>query len=189
MDWNQFFIILKNYDGILGVILGTVVTLIVSNVIRNYGKIHFYVNEYDVYLSHEGINESGNRTIERVNSLEKANYFNYALEIEFYNNSEIPKILRNIRIIIRRKVFNKVIFSKTINPNNVKHKEKFFYTDIRDGFKFINLEPKKIVNMRIEGKIGDKQIIENIFMGADIIMSALNQKNKSLTRLIYKGKK
>lgn len=128
--------IIKEFDGILGAILGSVATLITTDILRKKGKLNIYIENADGNYEY---NTDGFISSERKNNSDLCGYV-FNLKIEVYNKSDATKIIRNIKLNIYNN--DKLVFIKEIKDEATRR----YYQSISvaDNATIYNIEPKKI---------------------------------------------
>lgn len=91
---------LNEFQGIIGAILGSVTTLIVSDMLKKKGKLKKYIIAYndkfekfkDVGCSMKGKSDD--------------DFYGYSIKyiLQVYNNSDTPKIMRDFKIVFFEKL-------------------------------------------------------------------------------------
>ncbi len=168
-------IILK-LQGIIGAITGVAVTLIVTHILKNFGKIHFYFHNWRLdFISYQ----SGGR--EQVSISDKASNSEYFFEMEIINTSESKKYLRDIKVKFYN---NKKLLLQTIPKNESTKKVKPSGTII-DPLKIINLEPKSIVYYKISGYFKEEDL-PNLMKCNKVYFESLIGTKRKVKKLIGK---
>ena len=171
---------IKDYEGIIGAICGTVFTLFSQYILKNIGKIYFYINHYDIKEFEQ--NEYGETTYKNVNSFDVKN-LRIIIDLELYNSSEIPKTMKNILICIYDK--QKSVFKITPydNKNNDNKNITSNYT-VSKEVNVLNLEPKKCISKQFWFTVTDSNIIRTFKEFNKIYLTYNNEKNKHKKILI-----
>ena len=84
--------ILKEFEGIIGAVLGSAVTLVVTDILRHKGKLKIYVPSFELKLDFEdyfSVKKNSEREIRGITIRYK---------IQIYNGSDICKIMRDFKI-------------------------------------------------------------------------------------------
>lgn len=175
---NSFLItFISKFEGMLGAILGSVTTLIVTELIKSLGRIKFYF--YDYQIKYYGENESG--FISTINDANKAQYCIYKIRMQLYNSSEVIKPLKDFQIQFLSD--DKIIYSKPTNDNEtIKHEVYYEYKD----FNLINVLPKHLIEINLSGKIDEEDMIY-FSKVKKIYFVAKDHKNKKIRTLIKKN--
>lgn len=148
---NNYLAILKEFDGILGAVVGSVATLITTQIIKSMGKLNLYLKKWDV--ENQRNDECGCVTYERATSLDtKSLYITVILEI--YNSCENPKIMRNIKFGFyngKKEVF-------AVSPNDKENTIKSQHYSIPKEVTIINIEAKKCIVKEFNFEIDNSSI-------------------------------
>jgi len=173
-----FLKVLNEYDGIIGTILGVVATLITTDWLQHRGKLNIFIMKwtgkyetyYDVGCSHKG--------------KEETDLYGYCneFEIEVYNSSSIPKIMRNVKI--------EFYDNKELKySNEIKDEDTRRYTShitTIDKFEVINFKPKEVVKLKLSNYIHEDELIE--IEGTNrIFLTYVDENNKKNKILIHNG--
>ncbi|WP_252216107.1 hypothetical protein [Clostridium sp. VAP41] len=167
---------ISKFEGIIGAILGTVATLITTQLLKGLGKIKFYFYDFDI--EYYGENEHGITAI--IEDISKAEECNYKFRLQLYNSSEIIKVLKDFQIEFILE--NKSIFNKPNNENEIiKHEIYCKYKD----FNAINIQPKQLIEINMSGGIKHENMIE-FSKVKKVYFIAKNHKNRKIKKLIKK---
>lgn len=143
-------------------ILGSVITLIVTHILKGVGGIVVRVASFDISFSKS--NRVGEQT-EAENRVDVEDV-NLNFQIDFYNPTDVPKSLRLLLFEVKSQSKRKRV---TLKPYVLKKYEQRDPSVISVGFanpyenlEILNLPPKEIVNKRIFGNISklDTQIFQ-----------------------------
>ncbi|EKQ56255.1 MULTISPECIES: hypothetical protein [unclassified Clostridium] len=167
---------ISKFEGIIGALMGVVATLITTQLIKNLGKLYFYFYDYDI--KYYGQNEYHIHS--EMDDLSKSNSCHYRVRMQLYNSSETIKVLKDMKIEFV--LGEKSIINKPNNEENVVKRAGF--NDYKD-FNFINIPPKELIEIKINGNIHDNNMIK---MGniKKIYFIAKNHKNRTIKKLIKK---
>lgn len=172
--------IIKEFNGIIGAVVGSVTTLIVTKLLKSTGKIHLYLKDWDVKNTIK--NEFRERTYIKTTSLEvESLYIKFKMDI--YNSSEIPKIMRNIKIGFYDN--KKELFSVILNDKDNEITREYF--SFSQESTIINIEAKKCIVKEFNFNIDDKTIIDLLKNTNTIYFMYTNEKNKNKKVLIRKN--
>lgn len=171
--------ILSEYDGIIGAVLGTVATLITTDWLQNKGKLNIFVlnwtAKYETYYD-AGCSASGKKDNDLYDYLNK-------FELEIYNSSSLPKIMRSVKI-------------EYYNNNKIKYVSNIDNEDTRrliancilhtDELEVINFMPKEVIKLKLSADIGENKLDE--IEGCNkVLFSYIDEKNKKRSIVLYKG--
>lgn len=174
----DFFNIIKEFEGIFGVLLGVVVTMGSTELIKRWGKIYNYFDNWNASLYKQDSCGASIRT--SLDDYEESYCYNYEFDMQIFNSSQIYKVLRDIKIEF---VFeNKSIFDIPKDSATTRH---LAYGVISDEIKSINLVPMQILNYKLSGYIekdrinmGDFRTIKKIYFHSK------NHKGKKVRELV-----
>ncbi|MGE8207825.1 hypothetical protein ACQKP0_25495 [Heyndrickxia sp. NPDC080065] len=133
---------LKEFEGIIGAIIGSISTLIVTHWLKNTGKLTLVIN--DVIKEYSRLSDSGNWVT--IDTLTEDSYAKLKFSIEIYNYSENIKTLNNVR------------YELIDDSNKVIHEGKLFDSETGvfsagahryDKFEFLNCNPKQLVKKKL----------------------------------------
>ena len=91
--------IIKEFEGIIGTILGGAFTLIITDILKKIGKLKIYLNNFEGRYWYNSKADPYEPTTSKKygTSIES---FRFKFDIDLYNSSEIPKIMRDLKISI-----------------------------------------------------------------------------------------
>jgi len=178
----DIFDIIKEFEGIFGVLLGVIVTMVSTELIKRWGKIYTYFDNWNASLYKQ--NKYGESIGIDFVDYEESDYYKYEFDLQIFNSSQIYKALRDIRIEF---VFdNKSIFD--IPNNNVTSRQVAFGI-ISDEIKSINLIPMQILDYKLSGYIKEDRINMGDFRTLKkIYFHSKNHKGKKVRELIKEFK-
>lgn len=90
---SEIIDLIQNFEGVIGAILGVVVTLIMSHILKNSGKLIIYPSDLKVEYKKE--DQYG--AYEVSCGLEEAKYVTFDIDFDLYNSSEIPNVFRDLK--------------------------------------------------------------------------------------------
>ncbi|MBD5023117.1 hypothetical protein GUF50_27610, partial [Xanthomonas citri pv. citri] len=90
---NNIGEIISNFEGIIGALLGVIVTLILTHILKHFGQIKFYIVDFEIYFKTD--NDGWGTNV--MPSKDEAKQIEIHSQIEIYNGAEIPKVLREIK--------------------------------------------------------------------------------------------
>jgi len=166
----SFWDLLIEYKAIFGTVLGSVSTLVITYLLRNLGKLHWDIKdwEYDLY----GANNIGDIVV--VKNFSQAHRFVYNFESVIYNSSESQKSLKDVRIEFKS---NTTYITHGLKDSEEKIFAGCGYFMIHNDSTVLNLSPKHMANFRFEGTLGEEELRE---LGVDfkVLLFAKDYKNK-----------
>ena len=108
-------------------------------------------------------------------SLEQTEYYGYVLELELYNSSSEPKIMRNIELLFLN---GKRILKETVPRDDALTIRRQHYSSFYD-VEPINIPPKTVLRYKLENGFHDKNNgLSFIWETTSIIMRYTNEKDK-----------
>lgn len=178
--------LIYRFQAVFGAVLGAAATLIVTQVLRNIGKLHFYICEYELVFMGEEKGEDGSMFTSEVEveDIRKARYLTYTLALQIYNSSESMKIIKDITLDFLT-VDNTLSITPEDQDSSHVISEHFF---VRDKLPFINLPAKTIMQLNLFGYINkeDYPEVNNFNDLKKVKFSYKTYKNKAKHELIWR---
>ncbi|WP_411682458.1 hypothetical protein [Clostridium thailandense] len=169
---EDYLKIIKEFNGIIGAVVGSTTTLVITKLLKSTGKVCLYLKEWEVENTEE--NEIGEINYIKTTSLEVDSLY-IKLTMDIYNSSEIPKIMRNIKIGFYNN--KKELFS--IVPNDKDNEFKGQQFNFPQKSTIINLESKKCIIKKFSFNISDKNVIDLLKNANVIYFMYTNENNKN----------
>jgi len=144
---NGIMDIIKSYEGIIGALLGVIVTTILNEYIKSKGRLNFYSRNYENRFMKTG--DYGHYT--ETDDIDNSERFEYEFEMQLYNSADINKIIRQIEIEFICK--NGIITTKAYDESTRRLASSAI---IKDELKVINIKPKEIIVLTISGYVDGK---------------------------------
>lgn len=177
---EKFISIIKEFEGIIGALLGVIITMLMNEYLKEKGNIKYYFDNLTINYKARG-NYGNYMDVDKGEDYEGVEY---RLDIQLYNTSESRKILRDIKL--------QFIGSEgTIEdiPKDRSTERVSGGISIRDSLKIININPKEIVEIKVGGSfyhfncddINDIKKLNNI---EKIYMMAKDSNDKKVKKLI-----
>lgn len=122
---------ISDFEGIIGAVLGVIVTLVTTHLLRFYGQVNIEINDVSVhYFKKDEYNENIHCDEEEAEDIK------IIFDVYFYNNSDVPKSLKCL----------------SIQFCNSK-KEKLYGTTLHDiksddELEIMNFQPKILTSMK-----------------------------------------
>ncbi|MFK7678748.1 hypothetical protein ACI3ER_11960 [Bacillus sp. Wb] len=152
--WKEIAEIIKTYESTFGTLAGVAVGSVVTQLVKSSGKLKFFKTRRYVDFKIRKPDGMGGYTPHDAPDKNKATNVDIELELEIYNPSETPKILREIEFCFYKK--KRLLFK--IRPED-KSTEKFSAAyHHREEIKNISVPPKAIVNLELVKYIGRDNI-------------------------------
>ena len=128
--------VLNEFQGIIGAILGTVATLIVTDILKKKGKLKIYISKYNAkYDSYKnaGCFSDGD---------EKTRLYSFSMKytIQVYNQSDSQKIMRDFHLVFKED--RQEIYS--IVPKDEVTRRYSSHISSIDDMEISNISPREI---------------------------------------------
>ncbi|MDB8439085.1 hypothetical protein [Turicibacter sanguinis] len=160
----------RNYEGIIGALLGVVVTTLLTEWIKSKGRLNFYFDAVNVKYM-KGPDSWG--ICSECDSQEDYQWIEIEFEMQVYNSSEIKRILRDISI-------------QLVSDNDTVISKVFLKQD-KNPLKVLNLPPKEITEFHLKTTLNHQDIILDDYKEIkEIYVITKNEKNKVYKNLIKK---
>ena len=106
--------IIKEFEGIIGAILGSAFTLIITDILKKIGKLKINLNDFEERYWYNSKDDRYEPTTSKkyCTSIEG---FRFKFDIDVYNSSELPKIMRDLKISIYKKNILRFFAIKYLN--------------------------------------------------------------------------
>lgn len=174
---HDLIIILKEFEGIMGTILGSVTTLIVTDLLRKIGKLKLYLIEW------RGVYYSNSELGEIVLAKDDKNLYNFGFSyiLQVYNKSDTPKIMRNFKVKFykNKEVFSLIPYDDSTRSyqNHILHIE---------NIEVINVKPKEIQVLKQSGYINFNEL-PNIENSSKVELTYYDEKDRKRKVVLFKG--
>jgi len=171
---------LKEFQGILGAVLGVVVTLTTSEFLRRIGRRRMYIRSNRIeFLKRE--NNFGEIRDTPTDKFEEVSLFSYEISVAIYNSSDIYFSLFDLQLEFQMENGN-VFFHYPYDSD----KTKFSTSWVHELFSSIDIEPKKLKIINMIGWIHKEQLGELTQSGVlkKAFLVAKNHKNKQFRKKI-----
>lgn len=128
--------VLNEFQGIIGTIIGSVTTLIVTDILKKRGKLNIYLISYKAKF----------QTFKGVGCIRKdkedGNFYGYSVKyvIQVYNKSDTPKIMRDFKLVFLKNM--EEVYS--LVPDDEETRRYSSHMTHIDEMEISNIEPKKI---------------------------------------------
>lgn len=167
--------IIMKFQGIIGAVVGVVVTLVTTQLIKRIGKIYFDFYNWSFEMGKWNRNTGKYEIINEVNQAESGKCF---FEVNIYNGFDMPKALKNIKI--RFDIGNDKYDYQLENCSTKKYSESGYNIDFLG---ILNLEPKKMIKLKLECNLKKEDLL-NIKNFKTVYFIAQNHKNKKIKKII-----
>lgn len=173
MDITQ---ILIEYKSVSAAILGSVATLIVTSLIKNQGKIHFSIDNWKIIFYSQ--DEIG--AIVPIDNYKDALYCSFSFDLILYNNSEVPKSLKDVKIRFENQNSSiEIILSDSCN-------QKYSVSGIPlfNEIKVINVPPKQMYHIKSQGNLSESNFTKIKENTNNVFLLTTDYRNKIYKKLI-----
>lgn len=174
--------ILKEFEGIIGAILGSLFTFITTFALSRIGKLNIYLMSFEGdywYYNSEFYGPSITKT-----KTSRLQCFKLVAVIDFYNSSELPKIMRNIKLVAYDK--NKLLCDINITDEKTRRMTSGHYVTA-DDFNLCNINSRETYSLEF-GAVLPKEVAEKLKNGLILKLRYRDEKNKINYFEIFKGK-
>ncbi|MCI5521922.1 MAG: hypothetical protein MR411_04900 [Tenericutes bacterium] len=162
--------IIKEFEGIIGAILGSAFTLIITDILKKIGKLKIYLNNFEGrYWYNSKDNRYEPTTSKKYGTSIES--FRFKFDIDVYNSSELPKIMRDLKISIYK---NKK-FLKEVNVNDEETRRVVCRCITVDKTTIFNIPGKESYNLKLSAEIPE----DIAFIMKDGLIIKLKYKNKN----------
>jgi len=170
--------IIKGFEGILGAVLGSSTTLIVSDILKRKGELKLYLIKWEGCYKTYG--DIGCSLLGKEDSDFYFYSFSYTLQV--YNKSDVPKIMKDFKI----KFYKEKEEVYSFIPNNDYTERYGAGSTMVDKMEVANIKPKEIQVLKQSGYVNenDLDIIEGT---SKIKLTYYDEKDKERTILLYKS--
>ncbi|KIL35156.1 hypothetical protein SD71_16145 [Cohnella kolymensis] len=170
--------ILKDYEGIIGAVLGVAVTMIVTFILKKIGKVYITVDDFDIknYRFDSGYPKG---TVDYA----EAEYVDISFEISFFNSSDEPRGFQDIKVVFYDSYRN-VIFKKT--PHDMRTTRNTSYGSTSDELKIINLPSKTMLQIGVETYVRE-ELVKEMSKCASIYFESKDHKGRVTKHLLKKN--
>ena len=169
--------IIKEFEGIIGAILGSAFTLIITDILKKIGKLKIYLNNFEGRYWYNSKDDRYEPTTSKKygTSIES---FRFKFDIDVYNSSELPKIMRDLKISIYK---NKK-FLKEVNVNDEETRRVVCRCITVDKTTIFNIPAKESYNLKLSAEIPE----DIAFMMKDGLIIKLKYKNEKNKNKYFK---
>ena len=175
---ENIILIIKEFEGIVGAILGSITTLIVSDMLKRKGKLKTYLVEW------KGKYETFGDVGCSLKGKESSDFYdyNFSYTLQLYNKSDTPKIMRNFKIKFYKgkdEVFSYV-------PDNEDTRRYSSHAYWIDKMEVLNVNPKEIEVLKQSGHINYEEL-DSIEESSKVELTYYDERDKRRTVILYKG--
>ena len=179
---QSFVDVLKEFQGIIGIVVGVLLALFIPYFSRKIGSILIYLNKFEIEF-YKTNNIGG---MEKIKISDECEYGNCTIDIDFYNSSTIYKVVRDLNLLFKSK---SIIIKKEFS--DVKTRQFIHSQTKYDTLKYINLPPQTNENFQLIVFIKKDDIKHFITDDFDVLLigNRLNTFRKKLEYKIGKSNK
>lgn len=171
--------LVKDFEGVIGAILGSVSTLIVTDILRRRGKLKSYIMKYEgVFYTNDSAGDI--RPIENEN--DKIINYSFEYKIQVYNRSDTTKIMRDFKVVFIKD--KKIVYSFV--PRNEATRIYSSYSYKVDEMEVSNVMPREIQVLDQSGYVSG-ELIDRIEGSTKVELHYYDEKDKKRRVLLYKG--
>ena len=169
---QEVFCFIKEFEGIIGAVLGTVATLITTNILKGLGKLNVYVMNSTGKFNY---NVNGFIQKDRESKEDKLCGYDHKLVLNLYNSSDSPKFLRDLKL----NVFNEKEFLFAIDMQDENTRRFSAGISKADNAKIYNIEPRIAIELSLSFYLTEKDYRKiNNNKKVRFVISYINNKNK-----------
>ncbi len=152
---EEFLVVLKDYQdifaAILGAVLGMISTLVTTSILRGRGKVKVSSSTIDFKIVEQEQNDFGDLVSKDVSSIQEANLIEFNFRMTFYNSSELPKGIHDIKFKFIDDKGSEVL----VTPKDSDYDEWNGSRWKRESVKVIEIDPRKVAQKYLYGYIGE----------------------------------
>ncbi|WP_054956489.1 hypothetical protein [Paenibacillus dakarensis] len=171
---DKILLVVEKFEGIIGALLGVMMTLILTEIFKKMGKLKFYKKSLDIGYEIRERDSWGQEVNKNVDNKYGANFFGIELTLEIYNSSDTPKILRDVKLAFYNGKHKKL----SVDPED-KSTERYAAASMwRDKFGLINIKPKEIISVSLVYHCNDQDTLNQIKKSNKVYLESRDYKNK-----------
>jgi hypothetical protein len=168
--------IIKDFEGVIGAILGVIATMVVTYSLRKIGRTHIDIYDDDIRKYHYP-----DGTPKDVENIIDASYVDISFDISLFNSSDEPKGYRDIKVAFYA---SKKKFLFSIIPNDLGTQLRTAYGSTSEKITIINLPSKTMVHFKLEAYVREERDLKELVNCSLIFIEAKDHKGKILKRLV-----
>ncbi|REE81584.1 hypothetical protein A8990_118110 [Paenibacillus taihuensis] len=166
---------LEKFEGIVGALLGVVVTLVVTHILKNVGRVKLFLVAQKVGISKETRTSYGEVKYIDTEKTE-ADLCEIDITLEIYNGTDVGKIFRDIKVCFYNKN-NELKFS--ITPDDKTTEEQGRFWNKYDEALNINVPAKQICLLVLRKAIRFEKESEVLKLSESICIEMKNHNGKT----------
>ncbi|WP_079709820.1 hypothetical protein [Paraliobacillus ryukyuensis] len=172
---DQLKEVFLEYQSIIGTLLGVVVTLTSSQLLKNVGSLRIYVRLFDLEFRNNV--DEGWGSYQKLGAAEKnkASEIQIQTTLEVYNSSEVPKVFRDLSLCIYKN--KELLLKDKLYDKSTERNGKISYGI--DDINIINTPPKTIFELNLTRTIKVDEV-KNILDFDSIYLEMKNHRGRVL---------
>ena len=172
--------IIKEFEGIIGAILGSIGTLIATDILKRKGKLNIYLMDFKgKYWYREKDHYDLTTTKTKDNVL---NSYKFEFIIDVYNSNELPKIMRDIKICIYK---NKTLLNE-VDVNDEETRRISCHCVMVDKTTVFNINGRQSYNIKLSAELPEEET-HKLKDGLILKLKYKNEKGKNKYFEIFNG--
>lgn len=172
---NNIICFIKEFEGIIGAVLGSVGTLIVTDILKRKGKLKIYLMASNGNFKY---NVMGSILNWRESEEDDFYCYDHNIELNLYNSCDSPKFIRDLKINIYNN--NDLLFVKEMKDEDTRVITPGRYSSCKiNNAKMYNIEPKIVIDLNLSFYLSEEEYrkIDND-KKVKFEISYINDKNK-----------
>ncbi len=171
--------VLKEFQGIIGTLLGVAITLFMTKWLESWGKTRYYFSKIDVTYSKKG--EYGVRVT--TESMAEAEFIDGEFNFEVYNGVNIVKPVKDIKALVITE--NNSIETDLLNADTYRVSASLIRYD---KVSYINLRPNEVQGYRLKFTLSKSAFKDNkVEKITELYFIAKDVNNRTVKKMIYEG--
>jgi len=167
---HELIELIKSFEGIIGAVLGSVITLIVTHILKKSGRITSHISEVEYTFSN--LENGFGKAVETV---ELADHASVELHIDFFNNSESYKSINDLMVSLYDDNNQKIY---EVIPKDVDTRRATSFGSTSDPLEYLNVSPGELVKKKLSFGFHSSNI-ELLKITKEIRFTYSIQKNKA----------
>lgn len=172
---DKFIKLMLEFEGIIGAILGSVTTLIATELLKSRGKLKLYLKDFVGVFQTYG--DVGCGKLDKTDD----DFYGFKLKYSFqvYNGTGLPRIMKDFKIVFYKG--NKIVYSEV--PDNEQTRENKQYYSTIDEMEVFNIYPREIQVLKHSMYIHENDLIK-IEGATKVEMIYFDEKGKKKSLLL-----
>lgn len=177
---NYVKAILK-YEGIIGAVVGSVSTLVATSLLQSMGRLYFYCENFDDHYFRNTVSGPPAIILSKNLTAEIVSFVSASFNVKFFNNSDIPKVLKSVHI--------EVVYSGKLVEQPllcITKSEDLGYNSIEyDVVEFINIPSRKLISFNFQCRIDEVDDFKALIKNGKLFFVAVDHRGKRYKKLIH----